>query len=238
MNPGENDILSAEVTRMDALMKIADRKEREAEWEKYREHFGELPESVRPLVSYEICRRIQSWGTSGFHGFAGSEYDPISFCGWADYGDGRFDQGVGFRINSACFGGRDAELYYTDDDMLERADSDGIDEWREKRLQTMLERIKASSSGIDDVRIHRETEHNDFRFRGRWQQACRVTSFRFRLNPSMIRETISLSRKQVPSSQLGGTVFVLPRAGEFFCELGEIVDGRRVPLHIDDFCMK
>ena len=27
-------------------------------------------------------------------------------------------------------------------------------------------------------------------------------------------------------------------AALLICELGEIVDGKRVPLHIDDFCMK
>ena len=65
-----------------------------------------------------------------------------------------------------------------------------------------------------------------------------IRNFRFHLDPKRIRETVLLSGKAVETDRLGGYVFVLPRAGEFFCELGEIVDGKRVPLHIDDFCMK
>ena len=33
-------------------------------------------------------------------------------------------------------------------------------------------------------------------------------------------------------------VFTWPGAGEFWCTLGEVVDGRLVPMHRDDFCMK
>ncbi len=76
------------------ILRISDKDVREAEWEKYRKHFMMLPESLRPQVFCEICRKEPTYGTSGFHGFSASEYDPISFCGWADYGDREFDQGV------------------------------------------------------------------------------------------------------------------------------------------------
>lgn len=47
-----------------------------------------------------------------------------------------------------------------------------------------------------------------------------------------------VNRRLVSADDLGKYVFVLPRAGEFYCELGVIKAGERVPLLIDDYCMK
>ena len=234
-----NELLREEVAKIDAIVNIQDRDIRNDEWSRYWDCFNELPESARSLVAYEICKRVQSRGTSGSHGFARSKYNPISFWGWADYGEKKKDQGVGFRINRDCFAGRNVELYYVDDDMFENIDSDNSHEWLVRKLNKMLENIKTFSSGIDDVRIHEEIIEAGSIFRRREiTKRCKMSSIRFRLEPSKIRETVSFSRKVVPSSEVGGYIFVLPRAGEFFCELGEIVDGKRVALHIDDFCMK
>ena len=35
-----------------------------------------------------------------------------------------------------------------------------------------------------------------------------------------------------------GYLLAVPRDGEFRCEAGEVAEGRRIPLHEDDFCMK
>lgn len=35
-----------------------------------------------------------------------------------------------------------------------------------------------------------------------------------------------------------GYVLVIPQVGEFNVELGEIIDGERIPLRYDSFCMK
>ena len=47
-----------------------------------------------------------------------------------------------------------------------------------------------------------------------------------------------LSGHEVPASETGGYVLVLPKVGEFWCELGEILNGKRVPLLFDDYCIK
>ena len=232
-----NGLLRAEIAKMEEISALPEWREQEQAWAEYWDHLQELPEDVRPLAGYELCRRAQTAGTSGFHLGGRSGDVPFSFCGWADYEyrPGKFTQGVGFCVNRACFGGRDAELYYTDDDMLGRPDgSEGAPDW----ITAMAERIGLWSSGLADVRLAEEREEKDFLFRGRWHSPALVRSFRFRLDPRRIRETVLLSGKAVETDRLGGYVFVLPRAGEFFCELGEIVDGRRAPLHIDDFCMK
>ncbi len=232
-----NGLLRAEIAKMEEISALPEWREQEQAWAEYWDHLQELPEDVRPLAGYECCRRAQTVGTSGFHGFGRSEDVPFSFCGWADYEyrPGRSTQGVGFRVNRACFGSRDAELYYMDDDIFDKPDSsEGVPGW----IMTMEEQIRACSSGLADVRLAEEREEKDFHFRGRWHSPALVRSFRFRLDPKQIRETVLLGGKAVETDRLGGYVFVLPRAGEFFCELGEIVDGRRVPLHIDDFCMK
>ena len=232
-------LLRKEIAKIDAIVSIQARDIRNEEWSRYWDCFNELPESARSLVAYEICKRVQSRGTCGFHGFARSKYNPISFLGWADCDEKKNDQGVGFRINRDCFTGRNVELYYVDDDMFESIDSDSTHEWLARKLNKMLEKIKTFSSGIDDVRIHEEIVEAGFIFRRRKiTKRCKMSNIRFRLEPAKIRETVSFSGKEVPSSEVGGYIFVLPRAGEFFCELGEIVDGKRVALHIDDFCMK
>lgn len=44
--------------------------------------------------------------------------------------------------------------------------------------------------------------------------------------------------KLISASETGGYVLVIPQVGEFNVELGEIIDGERIPLHYDSFCMK
>ena len=123
---------------------------------------------------------------------------------------------MAFRITKESFSGRDPLLYYCDDDGFPWND--------DKRLEI----INELSSGIADVRVENIGTRKN-------REGRAVV---FRLSEKNIRKYISLSGKQVDTAELGGYVFMLPRAGEFFCELGEIIDGKPVPLHIDDFCMK
>lgn len=191
----------------------------------------QAPESSEAVKLYKECRKNPSSGMSGFHGFGSSGELPFSTCGWATF-DGEWG-GVAFRINRDCFDGRDAVLYYMDDDFFGDL-PDYLMEW----LKKVCNRIEKYSSGLTDVQICEQTEQNDFMFRGHLQHPTRVTTIRFRLDSSKIKETVEISEKPVPTSELGEYIFVLPRAGEFYIELGEIVDGKRVPLHYDDFCMK
>lgn len=187
----------------------------------------QAPESSEAVKLYEECRKNPSSG----HGFGSPGELPFSTCGWATF-DGEWG-GVAFRINRDCFDGRDAVLYYMDNDFFGDL-PDYLMEW----LKKICNRIEKYSSGLTDVQICEQTEQNDFMFCGHLQHPTRVTTIRFRLDSSKIKETVEISEKPVPTSELGEYIFVLPRAGEFYIELGEIVDGKRVPLHYDDFCMK
>ena len=152
-------------------------------------------------------------------------------CGWATF-DGEWG-GVAFRINRDCFDGRDAVLYYMDDDFF-----GDLPDYQLEWLQKMRDRIERYSSGLTDIQICEQVEQNDFMFRGHLHHPTCVTTIRFRLDSSKIKETVEIETKTVPTSQVGEYIFVLPRAGEFYIELGEMIDGKRVPLHYDDFCMK
>lgn len=231
MSPDFTERLSAETARMKAITELSSPQEQDAQWKKYGEHFSELPESMRPVVYYEYCKLLPQRSASGLHELSVSHYAPISFCGWADYG--RAFPGVGFRINRDCFAGRGAELYYMDDDMLS-----GAYVWKEPFLEEMLGNIISSSSGLTNVHMHQEDAKGEFTFCGRRRDASCITSLRFHLDASSIKETLSFNREKISSAKFGGYVFVLPRTGEFFCELGEIVDGERIPLLFDDYCMK
>lgn len=62
---------------------------------------------------------------------------------------------------------------------------------------------------------------------------------RFRLDHTKIKENISVDGgKLISATKTGGYVLVIPRTGEFNIELGQIIDGERIPLHYDSFCMK
>lgn len=60
----------------------------------------------------------------------------------------------------------------------------------------------------------------------------------FELDTAAVKPYVTLSNKQVSTSELGEYIFALPRCGEFFCDLGEIRDGELIHLHRDNYCMK
>lgn len=132
-------------------------------------------------------------------------------------------------------------MYYLDDDMLDFKNEDITDVYYQSKVDHrayMLEKIKEYSSGLSDVRIYQEDENSNFMFHGESYNRRKVTSFRFHLDSKNIHESVICNDAQISFSEFGGYFFVLPRAGEFICELGEIIDGKRIPLLFDEFCMK
>lgn len=186
---------------------------------------------TQSVIRYEECRKDPGRGTSGFHGFGNAYPLPFSMCGWATF-DGVWG-GVAFRINRDCFDGRDAVLYYMDDDYF-----GDMSEHNKEWLRKMIGVIERYSSGLTDIKICEKTEPDTFTFRGHAHYPARVTTIQFRLDSSKIKDTVEICEKPVPTPEIGEYIFVLPKAGEFYIELGEILDGERVPLHYDDFCMK
>ena len=194
-------------------------------WQTYWQHYETLPAGLQSLVAWELAKRGASQGRSGFHGGMGVSLPfPFSPCGWASYEEPVWGaaEGVAFRVNRACFGDRKPLLYYLDDDNWPSED-------REKEYLAIIERY---SSGISGVRAERR------RCRG-WdgeEKERRVVLFE--PDPTAVKKTVRLSGEAVSTKILGEYVFVLPRAGEFYCLLGEVRDGEMIPLHKDDFCMK
>ena len=192
---------------------------------------GHSAEKSEAVLMYEKCRKEPFTGMSGFHGFGTSNPMPFSVCGWATF-DGEW-YGAAFRINRDSFDGRDAVLYYMDDDFF-----GDLQDHQMQQLQKIRDRMERYSSGLIDIRICERVETDDFMFWGSSRHPARVTTIQFRLDSSKIKETVEIAEKPVPTSQLGEYILVLPRLGEFRIELGEIIDDKRVPLHFDDFCMK
>lgn len=202
------------------------KKEKERSWKAYWEHYAALSPGMQSLVAWELAKRGASRGKSGFHGaiFGSGLPFPFAACGWASYREPGWGdtEGVAFRINRDCFGSRKPLLYYLDDDNWP---------W-EDREKTHLAIIESCSSGISGVRTERR------RCVGWDGEEKERQVVLFRLDPKAVKETVLLSGKPVPTAQAGEYIFVLPRAGEFYCLLGEVRDGEMIPLHKDDFCMK
>lgn len=199
-------------------------KKREEGWKRYWAHYETLPQSTKSLVLWELAKRGASRGRSGFHGdFFKTDPFPFTVCGWATYPDPRWTfgdaWGVAFRINKACFGSRKPLLYYLDDD-----------NWPWEELD--LELMRKYSSGIANVRAERR------RCVGWGGEEGMRQVVLFELDRAAVKETVSLGGKNVPTREVGDYILVLPRAGEFYCLLGEVRDGAMIPLRKDDFCMK
>ncbi len=202
--------------------------------DKHEEFTLQCSPKTQAVIRYEDCRRLPTEGRSGFH--RGSFYPiPFSFCGFSKYQAlrGYTDYGPAFRVNRDCFNGRDVILYYMDSDFFGNLSANRM-EW----LQEIRDGIELYSSGLTDVKICEIEETEPFGFRGRMVSPTRVTLIQFRLDSSKIKDNFGPRNNRIPSSERGDYVFILPRSGEFYVELGEMLDGKRIPLHYDDFCMK
>lgn len=218
------DPMEEELRRLAAIEAIAPNSMKQQAWQDYREHYQTLPPQLQCLVAWEIAKRGASQGRSGFHHGPGSIPFPFSACGWASYQDPRWGamEGVAFRIKKDCFGDRKPLLYYLDDDGWPCAERENID----------LALIQRYSSGISGVRVE-QRRCKDWNGDEKEQRVVL-----FELEPAAIKETVELQGYAVSTKEVGEYVFVLPRCGEFYCVLGEILDGKMIPLHKDDFCMK
>ena len=147
---------------------------------------------------------------------------PLRFIGW---GGEHNDIGPAYEIDKMCHIGADSKLFYTDDDIQSSAEA----------TEELAHYIEQISSGIIDVRAEKleqlRTMSGDIRA-ARW---CVV----FRLEDSALRE-IAVNGKPVKPEK-GKAIFILPKAGEFDCMLGEIVHGDTDNAFIlakHNYCMK
>ncbi len=193
---------------------------KKAAFEEYMEHYRTLTEEQIPIANYAMARQEPPGSTSGFHFRPASPFVwPFGFYSWAAT---KPVPGAAFSIGRACFAGRDPLLFYFLNNYqkiprgtpLEKAGSQTGDSW----LPKVYLSIEGYSSGI--------------RTEGFWGGIIL-----FRLDEKKIRKLdIFYSRPKEEKQE--DYIFTWPGAGEFSCMLGEVVDGRLIPLYLDDFVMK
>lgn len=222
----EDELLQQTIARFRQIHQLPRDGQYDQQIRQFHQDLKTLPENIKNRMVYEIAKIENSRSTSGFHGMPSG--GVIHACGWANYaifrwGEAWHDQGVAFRIRRECFPPGPVRLYYLDDDHFPRKDEDNI-----------LQLIRQHSSGISNIHLERRVckgwHSND--------EEEEQTLIVFDLDETAFHHTVVLSGKHVPTQDLGGYIFVLPRAGEFYCVLGEIRDDAVIPLHKDDFCMK
>ena len=147
---------------------------------------------------------------------------PLRFIGW---GGEHNDIGSAYEIDKMCHIGADSKLFYTDDDIQSSADA----------TEELAHYIEQVSSGIIDVRAEKLEQLRMMSGDIRVAHWCVV----FRLEDSALRE-IAVNGKPVKPEK-GKAIFILPKAGEFDCMLGEIVHGdpdNAFILAKHNYCMK
>lgn len=167
---------------------------------------------MRAVLGYDMAAAGESKGTSGFHFPGGGKpFFPFEFCGWADLG-------AAFMINLDCFEGRNVKLYLT------------IDGWARggERKAAQIEKL---SSGIADVQvIEKEADPEAPSGKG----SRRLSWFQLQLDRKAVKPMIpSLGGRS--TGPMGGYVFVLSQVGESNIEFGEILEGKSVTSHQNDF---
>ena len=197
--------------------------------------YSNLPDDVQCALGYIRCLMESSIGRS-YSAYGRYCMDmlrrntryiprmrlPIRFIGW---GGEHNEIGPAYEIDEMCYSGAGSKIFYTDDDIKGRADA----------AEKLAHRVEQVSSGIVDVRAEQleqlRTMNGDIRM-AHW---C-VT---FRLGDTALRE-IAVNGKPVEPRK-GKATFILPKAGEIKCMLGEIVHGdpdNAFVLSKHNYCMK
>ena len=148
---------------------------------------------------------------------------PLRFIGWAGPHN---DIGPAYEIDSACLSGADSRIFYTDDDIQNRPESA---EW-------LAEAVAQQSSGIVDVQS--EMLQSLYTIEG--LETGMISGVSFRLSKAASRK-ITVNQQEMECGEHSGAIFVLPKAGEFTCMLGEMLGGDPaacVILAKHMYCMK
>lgn len=234
INWNELDAVKISEPHMKVLFQIMDTEDAKqlfAHMEKY----AMLPEEVQCALGYMRC--LLESGMGGFY----SAYDkysvdmlrytfghvpfmrlPIRFIGW---GGEHNEIGPAYEIDGRCQISKNSKLFYTDDDIQESADEAG----------ELARYIVQASSGIVDVRAEQLDQLRTMNSDMKGPYWC-VT---FRLDNAAFKQ-IAVNGKTVKPEE-GKAHFILPKAGEFDCMIGEIVNGDPDNVFIlakHNYCMK
>ena len=148
---------------------------------------------------------------------------PLCFIGWAGPQN---NIGPAYEIDPTCLSGVPSRIFYTDVDI--RHDPE--------EAAWLAKYIAKESSGIEDVRA--ETLNSLYTLQG--LEAEMVSGISFHLSESA-RKHMIVNHQEIESGEHGGAIFVLPKAGEFTCMLGEMLNddpATCVILAKHMYCMK
>ena len=147
---------------------------------------------------------------------------PLQFVGW---GGKHNDIGPVYEIDGKCHIEPDSKIFYTDDDIQDRVHD----------AEELASYIAQASSGISDVCV--EKLENLRTMNGDIKNAHWCITFRLK---DATRKEIIVNGKNIKPDD-GEALFILPKAGEFDCKLGEIVNGDPENAFIlakHNYCMK
>ena len=213
------------------IMKTEDAAELAACMEKY----TALPEDVQRALGYmrcvlesAFCETYSAYGQYSFDmlrhrmGHIPLMRKPLSFVGW---GGQHNEIGPAYEIDGNCHIDAGSKMFYTDDDIRGNAAS----------AEELAGYAAQVSSGITGVRAEQlpvlRTMNRDIK-EAHW---C----ISFRLDDSA-RKEICVNGQAVKPEE-GRALFILPKAGQFDCMLGEMVYGDPENAFIlakHNFCMK
>ncbi len=148
---------------------------------------------------------------------------PLCFIGWAGPQN---NIGPAYEIDPTCLSGVPSRIFYTDVDI--RHDPE--------EAVWLANYIAKESSGVEDVRA--ETLKSLYTLQG--LEAEMVSGISFHLSESA-RKHVIVNHQEIESGEHGGAIFVLPKAGEFTCMLGEMLNddpATCVILAKHMYCMK
>ena len=200
----------------------------------YMEDYAQMPEEMQRALGYMRCLVESSFGEaySAYGRFSMECFQrlrvppmllPLSFIGWAGP---RNNIGPAYEIVPTCLSGNDSRIFYTDDDI----------ENRHELAEGLAKDIARQSTGIEDVR--HETLKALYTIKG--IESGMVSGITFRLSEAT-KQNIMVGGREMSCGEHGGAIFVLPKAGEFTCTLGEVVGGdvsSCVILARHTYCMK
>lgn len=204
------------------------------EKEAYMADYLQKPEDMQCALGYMRCLIESSfaeaysvYGRYCMEGFERRRVPPmrlpLRFIGWAGPHN---DIGPAYEIDSACLSGADSRIFYTDDDIQYRPEST---EW-------LAEAVAQQSSGIVDLRSEMLQSLDTIE----GPETGMISGVSFRLSKAASRK-ITVNQQEMECGEHSGAIFVLPKAGEFTCMLGEMLDGDPtacVILAKHMYCMK
>lgn len=182
------------------------KQEREAAWQAYREHVDTLTEAQKQQVYQAAYGLAVSSCQSDF--LEKKRMLPFAYCGLTDYGDPDqtpvwMGKAPVFQIVRLCFQSEDPLLYW-------KGGWRGIED-----AEQYARAISNNSSGIGSIEVLQ----------------IRDGAFTFRLDAAAHREQMTVGDTQLRPAADGLYLLTVPCRGTFDCELGEIVDGREIPLY-------